>query len=314
MNILISRHDKIGDFITALPLFYVVKKSYPDAKIYALVAKINIEIAKKIGFIDSVILYDKNDFWQTLKQIKKAKITVSISAFIDARLGLLLYLSGIQKRIAPATKIAQLFFNKTLKQNRSQVEKTEILYNLDLAKKLDRNIDLNFTSPLLKLEKTPNFRNQYRLGNKKIVLFHPGYGGSSEGNLSITDYLNLAKTANAIENIQVVFTFGPDDHQTQVKIQDLIPAEMMIYRPPTLLDFCHLINDSELLVSTSTGPMHLAGALNIKTISFFGNTPFASPKRWATVSAKNKQHNLIIKQCRFQDIQKILTTEVSAFK
>lgn len=295
MNILITRHDKIGDFITTLPLFFVIKKAYPKAKIYALVSKINVELANQIDFIDEVILYDKNHFWQTLQTIKKAKINTSISAFIDTKLGWLLWLSGIKSRIAPATKIAQLFFNQTLKQKRSRVEKTEVLYNLDLAKKLDKHIDLSFDKPLLKLCKNNDFRDKYQLNNnQKIVLIHPGYGGSSDGNLTLTDYIKLAKIANKINNIQVVWTFGPDDLGTQKQIEKMLDFESIIYQPATLLDFCHLINNSELLISTSTGPMHLAGALNIKTISFFGHSLFASPKRWATVSDGNKQSNFIV--------------------
>ena len=303
MNILITRHDKIGDFVTTLPLFYVIKKAHPKAKIYALVSKINIELAQEVDFIDAVILYDKNRFWQTLKRIRQAKINVSISAFIDTQLGWLLFLSGVKKRIAPATKIAQLLFNQTLKQRRSKVEKPEFEYNLDLAKVLDKNIKLDFSPPLLKLAKDQSFRQKNQLENKKIVLFHPGYGGSSEGNLALKDYVKLAQTASKMNNIQVVWTFGPDDLKTKEKIQLLIDAKMIIYQPKTLLDFCDLINDSELLVSTSTGPMHLAGALNIKSISFFGNTLFASPKRWATVSEKTKQNNFMMGVDSFEKIQ-----------
>ena len=303
MNILITRHDKIGDFVTTLPLFYVIKKAHPKAKIYALVSKINIELAQEVDFIDAVILYDKNHFWQTLKRIRQAKINVSISAFIDTQLGWLLFLSGVKKRIAPATKIAQLLFNQTLKQRRSKVEKPEFQYNLDLAKVLDKNIKLDFSPPLLKLAKDQSFRQKNQLENKKIVLFHPGYGGSSEGNLALKDYVKLAQTASKMNNIQVVWTFGPDDLKTKEKIQLLIDTKMIIYQPKTLLDFCDLINDSELLVSTSTGPMHLAGALNIKSISFFGNTLFASPKRWATVSEKTKQNNFMMGVDSFEKIQ-----------
>jgi len=34
--------------------------------------------------------------------------------------------------------------------------------------------------------------------------------------------------------------------------------------------------------------------LNIKTISFFGDSLFASPKRWATISDTQKQHNFVL--------------------
>ena len=291
MNILITRHDKIGDFVTSLPLYYVVKKSNPDATIFALVSEVNIEIAKKIDFIDEVILYDRRNFWHMLKSIKAANITISISAFIDTRLGLLLFLSGIKSRIAPATKLAQIFFNKTLQQRRSLVEKTEIEYNLDLAKLLNSEIDLAYQAPLLKLDNKQEFRLDNHLQVKKLILFHPGYGGSSEGNLTLDDYLTLSNTVRKLVNTQIIWVFGPDDLNAKEKVEGLIPDSDIIYQPTTLLDYCYLIRDSELLISTSTGPMHLAGALNVKTISFFGDSLFASPERWATVSDSNKQYN-----------------------
>jgi ADP-heptose:LPS heptosyltransferase len=294
MNILITRHDKIGDFVTSLPLYYVVKKANPDSTIYALVSKVNIDLAKKIDFIDEVILYDKDHFWQTLKAIKNANINISISAFIDTKLGWILFLSRIKIRIAPATKLAQLFFNKTLRQRRSLVEKTEIEYNLDLAKLLNSEIDLAYQVPLLQLDKKQEFRSNNQLNNKKIVLFHPGYGGSSDGNLALEDYVRLSEVVRGLHNIQVVWVFGPDDLNVKDKIKVLIPASDIIYQPPTVIDYCYLIRDSELLISTSTGPMHLAGALNVETVSFFGSNLFASSKRWATVSKMSKQSNFMI--------------------
>jgi len=294
VNILITRHDKIGDFVTSLPLFYVVKKSKPDAKIYALVSKVNIDLARKIDFIDEVILYDKLHFWQTLKSVKSANVAVSVSAFIDTKLGWLLFLSGIKIRISPATKIAQIFFNRTIKQKRSLVEKTEVEYNLDLAKLLDRNSSLSYQIPLLNLENNKRFRICNKLKNEKLALFHPGYGGSSDGNISLNDYIDLAETVRMLDNVKVVWVFGPDDNNTKDQIKRLILNSDIIYNPASILDYCFLIRDSELLISTSTGPMHLAGMLNINTISFFGSNLFASPKRWSTVSDTNKQNNFII--------------------
>lgn len=307
MNILITRHDKIGDFITTLPLFFVIKKHYPQARIFALVSKVNVELAQHIDYIDEVILYDKNHFWQTLDAIKSANIKVSISAFIDTQLGWLLLLSHIQTRIAPATKLAQVFFNKTLKQRRSLVEKTEVSYNLELAKVLDRDINLSFKPPLLTLSGDDYFINQHALNNKKIILFHPGYGGSSDGNLTPEDYIKLSNSARELGNIQIIWIFGPDDLHIKEKMVVLISKIDIIYQPPTLLDYCHLIKRSKLLISTSTGSMHLAGALNIHTISFFGDNLFASPKRWASVSEQNKQCNIVLNKTHsIKDIAKTM--------
>lgn len=109
MNLLITRHDKIGDFVVTLPLFKAIKEQYPTTRITALVSKINYKFAKDIEFIDDVILYNKNDLDRTLQDIKSRNFDASISAYIDTELGKILYKSGIKKRVAPSTKLAQFF-------------------------------------------------------------------------------------------------------------------------------------------------------------------------------------------------------------
>ncbi|MCB9097658.1 MAG: glycosyltransferase family 9 protein [Arcobacter sp.] len=284
MNLLITRHDKIGDFVVTLPLFKAIKEQYPETKLTALVSKINFEFAKEIEFIDDVILFDKNDLAKTLKEIQSKKFDASISAYIDVVLGKILFKSRIKKRVAPATKIAQIFFNKRVKQRRSNVEKTEWQYNLDLAKKLFPNIKLDFTRPLFNLD----------LKKEKRVIFHPGFGGSSDGNLTLDDYINLAKSIKDSQ-YEIVFTFGPDDEKSKEYIIKNVDFEVTIYDSKgSLFDFTRYIASSYLFISTSTGPMHLAGATNTKTLSFFGDSLFASAKRWGTISDEKNQNNFSI--------------------
>ena len=284
MNLLITRHDKIGDFVVTLPLFKAIKEQYPTTELTALVSKINFDFANSLDFIDDVILYDKNDLNKTLKSIKSKKFDVSISCFIDTSLAILLFKSRIKKRVAPATKIAQIFFNIKVMQRRSKVEKTEWQYNLDLAKAIFPNIKLDFKRPLLNLD----------VKKEKRVIFHAGFGGSSDGNLSLDDYLNLARSIKDSE-YEIVFSFGPDDEKSKEYIESKLDFKATIYNSKgTLLDFTKYIASSTLFVSTSTGPMHLAGATNSKTLSFFGDSLFASSKRWATMSDKSKQNNFTV--------------------
>ena len=301
-NILITRHDKIGDFVVSLPMFKVLKSQRPNLKLHALVSKINYDFAKSIDFIDEVILYDKNNLDKTLLDIRKAKIDVSISAFIDTNLAWLLFKSRIKTRIAPATKIAQLFFNKRIKQRRSRVEKREFEYNLDLLKAYDKNLKLEYNYPLLELNSEKKsiifdeFLKENSISkNSNIVALHPGFGGSSDGNLTLEDYLKLAKSISKKENTKVVFTFGPDDLQTKKEIEKLLDFEAVLYESKgSILDFCILLENFTLFISTSTGPMHLSAISNSQTISFFGENLFATPKRWASINEEKNQHNFII--------------------
>jgi ADP-heptose:LPS heptosyltransferase len=278
MTILITRHDKIGDFITALPMAKVLKEQ-TSHKIVMLVSKINVNLAEKLDFVDEVIEYT-TDSLVLLSKLNKIKADVSISGYIDNHLGFCLWLSKIPIRIAPATKVAQIFFNKKVKQRRSQVEKTEFRYNLDLLKEFDNSLTLEFKTPLLKLD----------IIKEDIIIFHTGFGGSSEGNLSLDDYLRLAKKVSQIK--KVVFTFGPDDNLSKDYIEKNLDFKATIRDNfDSIYDFTIFISSSILFVSTSTGPMHLAGLTNTPTFSFFGESLFASSKRWATISDKEYQNN-----------------------
>ena len=231
MNLLISRHDKIGDFILTLPMIKLAKERIVGATVVVLVSKVNAELSKNLDFIDEVIVYE-DDVFSLAKKIKEAKIDVSISAFTDTKVALALFLAGVKKRIAPATKFAQIFSNIRVKQRRSRVEKREFEYNLELLKAVDERVDLTFERPLLKFNEDEKreifekFKDEIGLkGEAKIVAFHAGSGGSSDGNLSVNEYVNLAKSIVHVHRVKVVFIFGPDDETVFEEVKKLVDFE-----------------------------------------------------------------------------------------
>ena len=92
-----------------------------------------------------------------------------------------------------------------------------------------------------------------------------------------------------------MFTFGPDDQSSHGWIQNHLnfPATLMQSKL-SLMEFCRILAESRLFISTSTGPMHLAGAVNTPTLSFFGASAFASSRRWATISEPQRQRNFML--------------------
>ncbi|WP_415897377.1 glycosyltransferase family 9 protein [Neptuniibacter sp. QD57_21] len=303
-SVLITRHDKIGDFVVALPMFQCLKAVRPELRLVALVSKINLSLAQQLPYIDEVIEYQPDNLGATLAAVKKAKCSVSISAFIDSQLGFLLWRAGIPKRIGPATKLAQIWFNCRVKQRRSQVKKTEFAYNLDLLKAFDSQIETGIQAPLFGFAKADSiraleaFNAQYQLENDRpIVAFHPGSGGSTDGNLTLQDYIRLAQAVIQQEKYRVVFTFGPDDESLIAETDAVLGGQAVLHRSQgSVYDFALLLSNFSLFVSTSTGPMHLAAGSNLKTISFFGDVKVASPARWASVNQPENQHNFTVPQ------------------
>jgi ADP-heptose:LPS heptosyltransferase len=284
-SVLVTRHDKIGDFVLALPLCKAIKVQYPEVHLAVLVSPVNLAFAQEIEFIDEVVRYDRDHLYSTIGAIRKLKPDVSISCFIDSILGFVLLASGVKQRVGPATKLAQIFFNRRIKQRRSQSIKPEYAYNIDLGSAVFPELINKIERPLL------DFSSAEPVVKRRIA-FHPGFGGSSDGNLLLGDYLRLAQAAAQLSDTEVVFTFGPDDQVLREEVESQVdfPAKI-INQFASLRDFCQFLQGCRLFVSTSTGPMHLAAAVNTPTLSFFGDSLFASSQRWEPVSDPEHQHN-----------------------
>ena len=299
MNILVVRNDKLGDFITALPTMYVLKQHNPQNKIIACVAPLTKSLAEAMPFIDEVIVDDVDSSFALAKKLKKANIDVSITLFSNTKVAVAQFLAGIKIRIAPATKIAQIFYNRRVKQRRSRVEMAEFEYNLQLTKALFPDIKLDFPSPLVQIEdnsKYNNFLENFSIDkSKKIIAFHPGFGGSSDANWTVKEYITLAKEVIDKQEYQVVFTFGPGEENLYDEVKKASLKNVVLYKSEgSLMDFASLISRFHLFISTSTGTYHLAAMVGTPTMTFFADTLFASSKRWKSISDEKIQMNRMI--------------------
>lgn len=296
MNILVVRNDKIGDFIVSLPMIYLVKQNFPQAKVIVCVSALNASWAKELEFIDEVITDMPDNIFALSKAFRNEKIDLVFTLFSDFHIGLALFLAGIKTRIAPATKIAQIFYNKRIKQRRSEVKMSEFEYNIDLLRAYKQDINTSFPAPFFQfteLEKMKIYKafcESMQLDcSKKIIAFHPGFGGSSNANISLDEYLEFALLVKRYKEYEVVFTFGPGEESLRAEVEAKQPTFKCYNSAGTPYDFSRLLSNFFMFVSTSTGTYHLAAATNIYTYTFFGSDLFSSAARWKSISDISKQ-------------------------
>ena len=290
MNILVVRTDKLGDFITALPTCKVLKKHAPENRIIVCVAPLNESLARACDFIDDVIMDDgKSSVFELSRKLKAVKADVSVTLFSNTRVAFAQFLAGIPRRIAPATKIAQIFYTDRVKQRRSEVKMAEFEYNLELLKEFCFDIDLHFEKPLLRFDDAKkvyeDFCKEYGI-TKDVIAFHPGYGGSSDANWHVDEYIELVKTTLSPNRFQVVMTFGPDEQKLYDHCKEKLEGFDVIFyiSKDGLVNFAKILSSFKLFVSTSTGTYHLAALVGTPTMTFFGDSLFASSKRWKSIS------------------------------
>jgi len=300
MNILVVRTDKLGDFITALPSFYVLKNHNPKNRIIALVAPLNRALTEACDFIDEVIVDDgKSSVFTLAGRLRSAKIDASVTLFSNTRVALAQFLAGIPKRIAPATKIAQIFYNKRVVQRRSEVKMAEFEYNLELTKALFPEISLDFPKPLLHFEDAQKvydvFCANYDI-SRDIIAFHVGFGGSSDANWNLDEYEELIRAKLADKRYQIVLTFGPDEKMLYEEMQNRLMGEDVVFYLSLdgIVTFAKLLSQFKLFVSTSTGTYHLASLVGCPTMTFFGDSKFASAARWKSIGDEKVQKHYML--------------------
>lgn len=319
MNILVVRNDKLGDFITALPAIYVLKKHNPSNKIVVLIAPLNKALAEACEFIDDVIVDNSQSVLELSSEIRKYNFDTSITLFSNTRVAFAQFLARIPKRIAPATKIAQIFYTNRIVQRRSEVKMAEFEYNLELTKELFSEIDLDYKKPLLEFEDSKKIYDDFCINNdieKEIIAFHVGFGGSSDANWNLDEYEILIREVLKTDKYQVVMTFGPDEKELYENMQNRFYGSNVVFyfSLDGLIYFAKLISNFKLFVSTSTGTYHVASLVGTPTMTFFADSLFASSKRWKSVGDESKQKHFMIPQDAdakkelFEEVKKGLLT------
>jgi ADP-heptose:LPS heptosyltransferase len=293
LRILVVRNDKLGDFMLAWPALALLKRSLPQSHLSVLVPAYTRSLAEVCPWVDHV-MSDPQD----LDQVNRRNFDAVLTLFSTGRIGWQVFKGRIPIRFAPATKWAQVFYNHTVVQRRSRSERPEFIYNLELASALIECLGHEPAQssppywPMNSDEKTAlrdQLANMLGLDAARPWFFlHSGSGGSAN-NLSIEQYAQLVisihqqlqQEQRALP--QWVLTCGPGEEQSVESLHQRIPddVESVVYRSTEgLAAFAKSIATAQLMVAGSTGPLHVAGALDVPTVGFFPAKRSATPLRW----------------------------------
>lgn len=306
-KILVVRNDKLGDFTLALPSFDLLKRNLPDAQVVALVPEYTVPVAKLSRAIDDLIVdpgaeKPGGSAMALASRLRQETFDAAIALFSTTRVAVALLLAGVPLRYAPATKLAQVFYSRRITQRRSKSIKPEFEYNLDLVRAyLQEHHQLvhdEFERPVIRLgsERVSRARQELTeelgLPNElPWVFLHPHSGGSA-GNLSIQQYAELGRGLMEKKEIGIVVTAGPGELAAARDLASELdgPHSAVYESRHGLQRFTEVLATADLFISGSTGPLHLAGALDRPTAAFYPRRATSSPLRWQTL---NRADNLL---------------------
>lgn len=314
-NLLIVRTDRIGDVVLTLPLAEIIKKRFPGCKISFLVREYTKNLLNDHPYIDDVLILQEQDNKPAIKNnmisLSKRKFDTCIVVYPTFTLALIIYLSGIKNIVGTGYRWYSFFFNNKVFQHRKYAEMHELEFNLKLLEvfgikeKLERG-KVNFNLKVEENKKVDELIAPFVNEDKSIIIIHPGSGGSAV-DLPVEKFKGLVLMLDKRKDIEIIITGSESEKEL---CETLVVSEKTHnsagrFDLPKLIS---LINKADVFVSNSTGPIHIAAALEKNIIGFYPNLLQCSAKRWGPFSdksvvftPKNQCSDCEREQCNKQD-------------
>lgn len=294
-KILITRTDKLGDVILTLPLISEVRRIFPEYEIYFLTKSFVGDLLKGYPSFDKLVeLENYKGFFSLVKFIKEERFEAVINVYPRLTLALSFFLAGIKIRVGTGYRWFSFFYNRKLFEHRKYALKHESEYNIDLLKtiakeaKYNKNFYFNYSKE--EKQKLEEKLMNFNIGlSEKYIILHPGSKGSAKDWPVEKFKLYAGSLLKEYGNIKIALTGIKEEENILNGIFDSIPdvlknKAVVLCGLLNLKELMIFIDCSLLFVSNSTGPIHIAGALNKNIIGFYPNKAPMTEKRWKPLS------------------------------
>lgn len=286
-KIILFRTDRLGDLVLSFPVVEALRACLPEAQIDLCVNFSTVPLARMHRHVFQVIsdtVRGPKSFFELVRFLKMQNYDLAIHLYPRPHLALATLCAGIPVRVGTIYRYYSFSFNRRIKMHRRTMSRHETDSNLKLLEALGvppAPISNGLLIPEEALQRVRDLLSSkgIRPWNSRFVVLHPGSGGSSL-NWPPEHYGTLGRELMH-SGFQLVLTGTDIDRPIvdQVRLRMGDGAADLSGQ----LDLEHLtalLSEASLLISNSTGPLHLADALGRKVIGLYSPFLFSSPKRW----------------------------------
>ncbi len=297
-RILIVRTDRIGDVVMVTPMVRELRKRYPDAFIATLTQPYTKDIFLHNPHVNVCLTDDlrKETFWNVVHELRSYKFSDGLLVLPTERATYQMFLAGIWNRVSVGHRLyAILTFMKGISRNNYIPLRHEADYCMDLARSIgvvtDRIAPEIFVSEDEQKQARMQLLDMGMSSGDTAIYVHTGTRGSSP-NWSEGKYIPLIrKLLEEFDDpsVKLVLTareMSPEFLQ-QVKSLDahrIIDISSMIV---SVRDFIKMLSVADLLISPSTGPAHIADALNIQSVVIHCHRRMSCIKYWGILNQRS---------------------------
>lgn len=290
-KILVIRFFGFGNLVLAFPAIKKISDLFPGAKIYLLTINKNMHLYDSVSFIEKTLYINVNSikdfmvsFFKTFFLLRKEKFGLAVDFEVFAYISAFLpYFLGIKRRVGYELEgylRGPLYTTSVAYSNDQHISKT--FYDLAVALGAEKKDQVELIELQCSIKDKiliEEFLNKNSITrNDRLIGIHVGSGQNfinrrwPEAQFAkVADYL--------VKNfgVKIIFTGTKEERcliDNTIKEMESDKNRLVIADKFNLTQLAFLIKQCNIYFCTDTGPLHLAIAMGVPTVSFFGpNTP-----------------------------------------
>ena len=290
MKVLVARTDRLGDLVLSLPALSMIKAARPDWEVHAMVAPGSLPVVEHHPGLDGVWTWEAGgeqcDSRALIHDLGGAGFDAAVLLQYRRELAMLLRRAGVPCLYGPRSKPTSWFLlNKGTWQRRSRGKRHESEHNAGLVRGLPGMADQPTPLPRVYVSADQRaageaFRADSAAGAETVAFVHPGSGGSAL-DWQPAGFAGVANTLAARPGWRVFVTgAGRDAPQVEAVAGLLDPGVDVLLDAFTLREFLGVLSAGDVFVGPSTGPLHLAAALDLAAVGLYPPVATMAPERW----------------------------------
>jgi heptosyltransferase-1 len=288
VNILIVKLSAIGDVIHTLPSLAALRKLYPDACITWVVEEAAAELVNNHPYLNEVIISQRKSWAKDLqncqirrplreirsflKELRKRPYDLVIDFHGLLKSSVIVFLSRGKRKLGydSLQELSGLFLNEKIPED---MNKHAVDRYLDFPRYLGAKIDnVEFILPQNNdaEAKVQLLMGKYKLDDKKFIAINP----IAYWETKLWDDGNFARLADLIkENLKMNVVFTGSEKESIEKITSgMVTYGINFGGQTSLSELAYLYKKARFVITTDSGPMHLAAAVGTPVIALFGPT------------------------------------------
>ncbi len=333
-KILIVNPFGIGDVIFSTPLVEVLKKHFPNSYIAYICNRRALRLIETNPSLSKIFVYEKDEYRSVLKhskidgakkilaflkEIRRERFDVSIDLSLGYKHSMILKLIGIKKRVGFNYRHRGKFLTDKL-DIESFDNKHVVDYYLCLAKLLGIDTESKFEPRIFASTASETAGNKFlkEAGlseNELLIGMLPGCGASwgadaKRRRWGIEKFARLADLLIEKHGARIILLGDAKEIDVASGVQNLMKNKAVNYCGKTSLgDLIGIMTKCKLIITNEGGPLHMAVALGVKTVSLFGPVdertygPYSSSGDHAVVSRKDLNCRPCYKKFKYNDCE-----------